>query len=135
MSGVGEVYRNFEAGGYWGVADFFRHIGISDRCVEEGGKWKAAVITHYRPGLVANTQTYVGPDGYQRRASIGSYPFIPDQANKRNRQQVHTSTWLLILKEASLFRTLSVHDKLQTACIQIATSLTLSYQWSSSYPT
>lgn len=38
MSGFGEVYRNFEAGGYWGVADFFRHLGISDKCLEEGGK-------------------------------------------------------------------------------------------------
>ena len=69
LSGVGEAYRNFEAGGYWGIADFFRHLGILDKCVEEGGKWSAAVITHYRLGSLVTTQNYVGPDGYTRRVS------------------------------------------------------------------
>lgn len=75
MSGVGDVYRNFEAGGYWGVANFFRHLGMSDKCVEEGGKWNAAVITHYQPGSRVTTQSYVGPDGYKRRAS-GAYFYM-----------------------------------------------------------
>jgi hypothetical protein len=67
MSGVAEVYRNFETGGYWGVADFFRHISVSDKCREEGGLWNAAVITHYQPGSLAALQSYVDPSGYTRR--------------------------------------------------------------------
>jgi hypothetical protein len=74
MSGVDYVYRNFETGGYWGVADLFRHFGVSDRCRDEGGLWNAAVITHYRPGRPdvdppTSEQTYVGPDNYVRRVS------------------------------------------------------------------
>jgi hypothetical protein len=73
MSGVDYVYRNFNTGGYWGVADFLNHIGVSDRCREEGGLWNAAVITHYRPGgpgsIPTDRQTYVGPDNYVRRVS------------------------------------------------------------------
>jgi hypothetical protein len=75
ISRVPEAYRNFETGGYWGIADFFRHIRISDKCVEEGGQWRATVITHYKPRLVEQdlptaVQTYVGPDGHARRVRI-----------------------------------------------------------------
>ncbi|KAF2832785.1 hypothetical protein CC86DRAFT_399450 [Ophiobolus disseminans] len=80
MPGVDQAYRDFSTGGFWGVADFFRHIGISDRCREEGGKWFAAVITHYRlgmPGTVPakHEQTYPGPDGHIRRVS-GAYFYM-----------------------------------------------------------
>jgi hypothetical protein len=50
MSNVDYVYRNLNAGGYWGITDFLRHIGISDSCREEGGLWNAAAITHFIPG-------------------------------------------------------------------------------------
>jgi hypothetical protein len=75
LSGVAEAYRNFETGGYWGVADFFRHLGISDKCVEEGGLWRNTVITHYKPRVLkqdppTSAQTYVGPDGHVRRVCI-----------------------------------------------------------------
>lgn len=69
MSYVAEVYRNFESGGYWGVSDFFRHIRISDKCREEGRLWNAAVITHYTPVTLASIETYVDPNGYNRRVS------------------------------------------------------------------
>jgi hypothetical protein len=76
MSGVGIEYRNLDTGGYWGVAEMLRQLGLSDKCREEGGLWNAAVITHYRPGVPgpgnppAQMQTYVGPDGYVRRVSF-----------------------------------------------------------------
>jgi hypothetical protein len=75
LSGVSDAYRNFEAGGYWGVADFFRHLGISDRCVEEGGMWRNTVVTHYRPRLgpqdqPTEMQRYTGPDGRVRRVGL-----------------------------------------------------------------
>ena len=75
MPGVGEPYHNLETGGYWGVADLFRHLGFSDKCVEEGGLWRAAVISHYQPRISEQIapiplQIYVGPDGYVRRVSF-----------------------------------------------------------------
>lgn len=78
MSGADWAYRNFETGGYWGVADLFRHLGIPDKCREEGGKWSAAVITHYQLGMPDSVppqqeQTYCGPDGHTRRVSA-SFP-------------------------------------------------------------
>jgi len=74
LSGVNQDYRNFAAGGYWGVADFLRHVGVSDRVREDGGQWSAAVITHYQLGMPGTVppkqqQTYNGPDGYARRVS------------------------------------------------------------------
>jgi hypothetical protein len=70
MSDVGEVYRNFASGGYWGVADFFRAIGYSDKCREEGGLWNAQVITHFTPGALVSDQKYQDPNGHFRRVSI-----------------------------------------------------------------
>ncbi|KAH5158172.1 hypothetical protein HBH69_074870 [Parastagonospora nodorum] len=75
ISGVGEVYRSLGPGGYWGVSDFFRHISISDKCVEEGGKWIAAVITHYQQGTLVDGQRYTSPNGEVKRAS-GAYFYM-----------------------------------------------------------
>jgi hypothetical protein len=61
MTGVNWDYRNFATGGYWGIADFLTHIGVNNRCREEGGSWNAAVIMHYTPGGgPQNQQTYRG---------------------------------------------------------------------------
>ncbi|KAH3918091.1 hypothetical protein HBH56_031810 [Parastagonospora nodorum] len=75
ISSVGEVYRSLGPGGYWGVSDFFRHISISDKCVEEGGKWIAAVITHYQQGTLVDGQRYTSPNGEVKRAS-GAYFYM-----------------------------------------------------------
>jgi hypothetical protein len=79
FAGVTPDYSNLETGGYWGVADLFRHMGISDRCEQDGGQWYAGSFTHYKPGPLGyapeppkNMQTYVDPDGYTRRVS--SFP-------------------------------------------------------------
>ncbi|KAH7096056.1 hypothetical protein FB567DRAFT_602176 [Paraphoma chrysanthemicola] len=81
LSGVNMDYRNLDTGGYWGIADFLRHLSISDKCREEGGLWTAATITHYRPGVPGpnnpptQMQTYVGPDGQSRRMT-GAYFYL-----------------------------------------------------------
>ncbi|KAH7080600.1 hypothetical protein BKA63DRAFT_591219 [Paraphoma chrysanthemicola] len=74
LSSVNMDYRNLDTGGYWGIADFLRHLSISDKCREEGGLWTAATITHYRPGVPGpnnpptQMQTYIEPDGQSRRS-------------------------------------------------------------------
>jgi hypothetical protein len=88
FSGVTTDYSNLETGGYWGVADLFRHMGISDRCEQDGGQWYAGSFTHYKPGppgyapeLPKNQQTYVDPHGVTRRVSIHtlSTPILEDE--------------------------------------------------------
>jgi hypothetical protein len=72
MSNVGEAYRNFASGGYWGVADFFRAIGYSEKYRKEGGLWNAQLISHFTPGTLVVGQQYQDPNGYWRRVSIKS---------------------------------------------------------------
>lgn len=66
MEGVGIEYRNLEAGEYWGIAPYYRFLGISDRCVEEGGRWHASNIEHNnifdKDGAI-HWQTYQSPEG------------------------------------------------------------------------
>lgn len=68
-TGVGDVYRDLTTGKFWGVADFFNHIGLSDKFEEEGGSWKGAKISHFRPGFDPATTTYLDPMGVVRRVS------------------------------------------------------------------
>jgi hypothetical protein len=68
--GVSEVYCNFESCEYLGVANFFRHISMSDKCDEEGGSWNAAVNTHYTPITLGSGQKYEELNGYMRKISI-----------------------------------------------------------------
>jgi len=66
-------YRDFQENGFWGIAPWLRDAGVSDKCVEEGGKWHAAIITHWDPLLEERVrkedQTYVDPNGVKRRVS------------------------------------------------------------------
>jgi hypothetical protein len=80
FSGATQEYTNLETGGYWGVADLFRHMGISDRCEQDGGQWYAGSFTHYRPGPPGfppnpskQQQTYIDPNGVKRRVSLPAH--------------------------------------------------------------
>ncbi|KAH8727694.1 hypothetical protein GQ44DRAFT_770251 [Phaeosphaeriaceae sp. PMI808] len=73
MAGVSHGYRNFNSGDYWGVGDFLKHIGFSDKCVEEGGTWNAIGFTHYEPGIPIEEQRYYDPLDYGRKATGGHY--------------------------------------------------------------
>jgi hypothetical protein len=68
--------RTLAAGGYWGIADLLRHIGLSDKFEEEVVSWIGAVITHYHPlrqGIAPiNQQAYSAPDNTIRRVSISA---------------------------------------------------------------
>jgi hypothetical protein len=70
-------YRNLEAGGNWGVTNFLRHIGVSDKFEEEQGLWKGVGIRH-RTDMdprhpLAQGLTYQGPDGYSRRVDFYNF--------------------------------------------------------------
>jgi hypothetical protein len=71
---VPQDYRNLEAGGNWGVANFLRHIGVSDKFEEEQGLWKGIGIRHHTDidpnHPLAQGLTYQGPDGYPRRVNL-----------------------------------------------------------------
>ncbi|KAH7388663.1 hypothetical protein BKA66DRAFT_440340 [Pyrenochaeta sp. MPI-SDFR-AT-0127] len=68
------AWCRWDKGGHWGVANFFRSRGISDKCREHGGLWELSLIYHGE-GYRANdpskvelvNQKYTAPDGVQRR--------------------------------------------------------------------
>lgn len=67
----GRDWCNWEKDGHWGLANFIRSKGISDKCVEDGGLWDIAVTLHGEEGDVEpEDQSYKGPDGRERRVSI-----------------------------------------------------------------
>lgn len=71
MFDASPAYRDFSDGGYWGIAPWLQQAGISDKCVQEGGKWRASAILHWDPTKENETpkkeQTYWDPEDEQRR--------------------------------------------------------------------
>ncbi|KAL6708398.1 hypothetical protein ACN47E_002661 [Coniothyrium glycines] len=60
---------NWEADGYFGIANFFRALGISYRCIQYGGNWAISEVLHGDrfSETKFEDQTYRGPDGRTRR--------------------------------------------------------------------
>lgn len=76
MYDVTPVYRDFAEGPghFWAIAPWLRILGVSDKCVQEGGKWHSHVILHSDPakenqGEPKYLQIYVDPYGVTRRVS------------------------------------------------------------------
>ncbi|CAO2650677.1 Nn.00g019690.m01.CDS01 [Neocucurbitaria sp. VM-36] len=64
----GPEWCNWESNGHWGIANFIRSKGISDKCVTEGGLWNSLIVVHGDTSDVeVDDQTYRGPDGRVRR--------------------------------------------------------------------
>ena len=65
-----EDYCAWEAGSYWGIAEFFQHNSISDKCRTKGGLWDITLISHADRlgGGSMDLQKYRGPDNVERRA-------------------------------------------------------------------
>jgi hypothetical protein len=64
---------NWESNGYWGFANYLRSLGVSAKCVSDGGLWTISMVVHgknpYEFGAL-DDQTYFGPDGQERRVRL-----------------------------------------------------------------
>ena len=68
------MYRNLQPGGYWGIANMFTSLGISDKCIEEGGQWRCRVITHYTDQ--AELEMYEDPEGTFKRVRHDTQEYL-----------------------------------------------------------
>jgi hypothetical protein len=64
---------NWESNGHWGFANYLRSLGVSAKCVSDGGLWTVSMVVHcknpYEFGEI-DDQTYFGPDGEERRVRL-----------------------------------------------------------------
>jgi hypothetical protein len=67
-------YWDFAPGGFWGISNVLRSLGITDKCGKEKGEWWALSILHYDPDqdqiIAPVSQEYEDPYGDKRRVSL-----------------------------------------------------------------
>lgn len=89
IQSASDTYRNLENDGTWGVANFFRHLGISTKYEEEGGDWKGFSIKHYTASTNPNApvydpkymEGYQDPQGYHRRVGYMTLGIVQEKTD------------------------------------------------------